>query len=185
LTLLVVLVVHLGVIAALWVTPLTGRSAAPAAKPVELLYLPPANFPKVRSDVARPRRWSAAMAIDIAPPELIGSGISLPAAASSDGSGAGVDWAAEARRALQAFEIRSHQPPSNNSVSRGPAEDNWWPHAQHHAGDRYKTAGGDWIVWISDRCYQVAGIAPGAYAAGGTLPQTICPAPSATPRNGQ
>jgi hypothetical protein len=39
-----------------------------------------------------------------------------------------VDWAAEARRALQAFEIRNREPAANNSVSRSsPAEQPWWP----------------------------------------------------------
>jgi hypothetical protein len=86
-----------------------------------------------------------------------------------------VDWAAEARRAVQAFEIRSHQPSRNNSVSGSPAEDHWWPRVQHHAGDRFKTANGDWIVWINSSCYQVASSASLAGAPGATLPPTICP----------
>jgi hypothetical protein len=96
-----------------------------------------------------------------------------PPASSSDGKGAGVDWAAEARRALHAFEIRNHEPPSNNSVSSEPG-DAWLRQVPHHAGEQFKTASGDWIVWINSSCYQVATAGPNVYAAYATLPQTSC-----------
>ena len=80
--------------------------------------------------------------------------------------GTAVDWAAEARRAVQAFDIRSHLPASNQSVSGSPAEDHWWPRRQHHAGDQFKTANGDWIVWINDSCYQLTGPVPEHFGAG-------------------
>jgi len=70
--------------------------------------------------------------------------------------------------------MRSHQPPPSDSVSRVPGEDNWWPRTQHHAGDRFKTPGGDWIVWINSNCYQVAGSAPPGNAPA-ALPETVCP----------
>jgi hypothetical protein len=104
-------------------------------------------------------------------------------ASSSDGSGSGVDWAAEARRALHAFEIRNRQPSINNSISSKPGEDNWWPQALHHAGDQFKTANGDWIVWINTNCYQVASSGPSAYALDAWQPQTICHDPSGTANN--
>jgi hypothetical protein len=53
-------------------------------------------------------------------------------------------------------------------------EDNWWPQAKHHAGDQFKTANGDWIVWINENCYQVANSNAIAYTPGTTLSQTIC-----------
>jgi hypothetical protein len=84
-----------------------------------------------------------------------------------------VDWAAEARRALQAFEIRSRQPAGNNSVSRSsPAEQPWWP--AHHPGERVKTADGNWIVWINSSCYQVATSVPST-SGSGPQPLTVCP----------
>ena len=86
---------------------------------------------------------------------------------------AGVDWAAEARRALKAYEIRSHRPPSNNSVSGEPG-DMWLRQQQHHVGDQVRTPTGDWVVRISADCYQVAKSGPSLDAVGTTLPQPVC-----------
>lgn len=173
-TLLVVLTLHLALIAAL-VMSQTGSLPTSTVHSVELLFLPPVHLPKVRSENGPPRRLSSDTAITIAPPVLDSPSTSPAAGSSSDGSGSGVDWAAEARRALQAFEIRNHQPPSNKSVSSEPADDNWWPRAQHHAGEQFKTANGDWIVWINASCYRVASSGPNAYARDATLPPVICP----------
>jgi hypothetical protein len=76
---------------------------------------------------------------------------------------------------VRAFDIRSHQPPIHDSLSSTPADDNWWPRIQHHAGEQYKIANGDWIVWINASCYQVANSGSPTYAPDSTLPQTICP----------
>jgi hypothetical protein len=174
-TVLVVVTLHLALFVALVMTSGTRGLPAPADHAVELLFLPPVNLPKVRSENARPRRLSGDTAITIAPPVPIESpspSLSPRPASSSDGGGSGVDWAAEARRALQAFEIRKNQPRGNNSISSKPGEDNWWPKTQHHAGERFKTANGDWIVWINASCYQLASSGPSAYA---LPPQTVCP----------
>jgi hypothetical protein len=174
-TLLVVLGLHLALIAALVMTSRTRSLPASPVRSVELLYLPPVVLPKVRSEMARPRSLSWDTAITVSPP-LLGSAsvpMSSPPASSSDGKGSGVDWAAEARRALHAFDIRSHQPPSNNSVSSEPG-DEWLRQVPRHAGEQIKTANGDWIVWINANCYQVARSGSGIYVPGATLPQTIC-----------
>jgi hypothetical protein len=174
-TLIVVLMLHLALFAALLTKSQNRSLPTSTVNSVQLLLLPPVNLPKVRSET-RPRRFSGDTVITITPPVLtsLSPSMSPAPASSSDGSGSGVDWAAEARRALHAFEIRNHQPPTNKSISSKPGEDNWWPQAQHHAGERFKTANGDWIVWINANCYQVAGAGPSAYALGALLPQTIC-----------
>ena len=112
----------------------------------------------------------------VAPPVLDSALFPIAAVPGSGtrGEGSGVDWAAEARRALQAFEIRHQQPAANQSVSGGPEEDHWRPGAQHHAGDRYKTANGDWIVWINADCYEIASAGSSAYAHVAPLTQPIC-----------
>jgi len=58
-------------------------------------------------------------------------------------------------------------------VSGSPAEEHWWLPARHHPGDQFKTASGDWIVWINASCYQVATSAAtsGPVAA---IPHTVC-----------
>jgi hypothetical protein len=183
-TLLVVLLFHLALLALLLTASPTGDIPLPANRPVELVYLSPASFPKIRAENSLPHRLRSEIAMANAPPVLDSSSVPpSPPASGSDGSGSGVDWKAEARRAVQAFEIRKHQPPSNDTVSRSSPEDTWWPEAKHHAGEQYKTASGDWIVWINASCYQVATSAANPSASGATPPQTICPCQPNTPRN--
>jgi hypothetical protein len=182
--LIVVVALHLALLAALVMTSRTTLRRGSAEHSVELLFLPPANFPKVRSDLMPPRRLSGSTAITVAPPVLDSSSPlgSQSAGSSADGNGSGVDWAAEARRALQAFEIRNHQPPANYSISSRSADESWWPQGPHRSGDRFKTSNGDWIVWINANCYQVAGSASNTQSLGASPPQTVCePAPAAPP----
>ncbi len=156
--LLIVVMLHLALLALLMMSR-TGSFAPAAAHAVELLYLPPAALPAVRSQIPPPGRLDRAASLVLAPTPVFDSSSpsSSPSSASSSAGGpSGVDWAAEKRRALQAFEIRSHQPQSGNFISIDPAEDNWWPRSRHHAGDQFKTACGDGGVWVNARCYQVA-----------------------------
>jgi hypothetical protein len=134
-----------------------------AEQPVELVMLAPVAIPKIRSKSPAPLQLNAPLAIVAAPPMLTGLDASSATTAAS-----------EARRALQAFEIRNHPPESARSVSRDPAENNWSPPNKHHPGDRVKTANGDWIVWVNADCYQVASAASIGYAQGAAMSQTIC-----------
>jgi hypothetical protein len=181
--LVAVAVLHAAVLAALLAVP-RERYVFFQSKnqEVELLYLPPARIPKVRFEDSRPRRLSGDTAIWIAPPAVdSGSLTPSPGSATSEGNDLGVDWKAEARRAVQAYEIRTRHP-ANNSLSGSPAEENWWPRTRHRAGDQYKTTSGDWIVWISSSCYQVASSSASSYAVGAQLPQTVCVGASKPPR---
>lgn len=174
-TLLVVLALHFALYVALMMTSRAPSLSVSTPQAVELLLLPPAYLPKIRAENPRPHRLSGGTAISITPPALDSpSESSSRFTAGSDGNGSGVDWSAEARRALQAFEIRNSRPAGSDSAS-GPREENWWPHAQHHAGEQYKTATGDWIVWVNSNCYRIASSASAAYAPGATLSQTVCP----------
>jgi hypothetical protein len=176
--LFVVLTLHLVMLALLASASRIGGSPALAEPAVELLYLPPDPIPKIRSENARPRPLSGGTAITIAPPALDSSWPSAPSSSPSSGNGSGVDWPAEARRAVQAFDIRNHRAPQDEPISGGPADENWWP--RHRAGERFKTANGDWIVWINESCYRVA--SSGAYVPGAALPATVCPEPTRAPR---
>jgi hypothetical protein len=169
-----VLMAHLAFIAALMMAPGNGRLAASTANSVQLLYVAPVYPPKVSTVMANlPRRNN--LNIRVEPPVL--ESLSFPASqsqgSSGNGEGPGVDWAAEARRALQAFEIRNHQPSAGKSVSERPEDDHWRPGA-HYAGERFKTANGDWIVWLNANCYEIAGAGSGAYAHVAPLTEPIC-----------
>jgi hypothetical protein len=175
LTLIMVLMTHTALLvwlAAAWHTP---RPDAAAAESVQLMVLPSAIPQRIRADNVRVRRLEAGSPLSAAPPLLEGYTLApeTPSASGTRGGGSGVDWAAEARRALQAFEIRSHQPAGNTSVSRSsPAEQPWWP--AHRPGERFKTADGNWIVWIDSSCYQVA-TSSASTSGSGPAPSTICP----------
>ena len=171
-TFLVVLMFHGLLIAALVMTSRTGFLPNSTVHPVELLFLPPVSLPRVRSESAPSQRVTGVV-ITISPGALDSPLISGPPASSSDGKESGVDWTAEARRAIQAYEIRSHRPPRNTSVS-GDSGEEWLRQLQHHAGDQIRTPNGDWIIWISANCYQVATAGPTVYAAGVTLPPIMC-----------
>ena len=172
---------HLAFLAALMTASRT-RQIAGSANDLELLYVAPASIPKVRAENFHPKRLRG----DTTPsmqPILPGSATSSqsPSAAASEGDGSGVDWKAEARRAVQTFEIRSHPPQGNYSVSGSPADDEGRTRTQHNAGDRYKTASGDWIVWINSICYQISVTGASAYAPGALPPRTLCTGESDTP----
>ncbi len=175
---LAVLALHGGVLALLLTGSRTLGVAMSTEHPVEVLFLPPTAIPKVRALNIRPQPVRTNVAVGLAPPALVSSDQSSPAAA-PEGRGSAVNWGAEAHRALRAFEIRRDAPPSSaQSVSS--SRDDWWP-LGHEAGDRYKTASGDWIVWIDSNCYEVARWHSTAGAAATEAPQTICTPPNGGP----
>jgi len=179
LTLILVLSLHTALLAMLIMDSRNAILLESTNSPVELMVISPATLPKIRAENSRPR-LRGDTGISIAAPTLDSYSMS-PSASGSEGSGSGVNWAAEARRAVRAFDIRNHQPPIHDSLSSSPADDNWWPRTPHHAGEHYKIANGDWIVWINDSCYQVAGSGSPAYTPDSTLPQTICPGKPGAP----
>jgi len=176
----VVVALHLALMSALLLSRPEPHPGSAASRPIELVYLPPTPPSKIHPENFRPSRLGSDATISIAAP-VIGSLSMAPATSGADGNGAGIDWSAEARRALQAFEIRSNKNPNEPSPSRSTTDDDWWPHAAHHAGEQYKTDGGDWIVWIDSSCYKVAKAAS-SDALGAVLPQTVCPKQDARPR---
>jgi hypothetical protein len=181
--LLVVLGLHVSVLAVLLTASGSQDMVVSDNEPMQLIFVPPPVMPKIRAENALPRRLRGNTSISIAPPVLDADSTLAPAGSGTQGNGSGVDWAAEARRALQAFEIRKHLPPSNNTVSRTAAEENWWPQAPHHAGDQFKTPGGDWIVWLSENCYQLASSAANPTVPGAMPPPpVICVGDSRPPR---
>jgi hypothetical protein len=153
-----------------------GAASRDVAEPVQLLFIAPQRPPTIRLESPQPTRLRSGVPVSPLPPLITGTASPTSEASLKSGpvdGGAGIDWAAEKRRALQAFEIRSRQPAANNSVSRAsPAEQPWWP--AHRPGDRYKTADGNWIVWIDSSCYQVATSSPSTNGSG-QEPQTVCP----------
>jgi hypothetical protein len=172
-TLIVVAIVHLGLIALLWMASAYRSIPESSYRPIELVYIPTPPLPRVRAESGRPERLRADIALLQVSPMLT----SAPPAAPSSGTGShgqGVDWLAEAHRAVSAYEIRRDHPAQNELSGKSPAND-WWPQQGPHAGDQFKTEGGDWIVWISPECYEVASWHSSDPAPDSSPPQIICP----------
>jgi hypothetical protein len=173
-----VLALHLAILALLVSASRTLSVGVSTEHSIEVMLIPPTKAPKVRAENTRPERLSTNIAIALAPPAL-NSSLQSGASSSPDGHGSAVNWAAEAHRALRAFEIRRDQPPSS-AISVSSSLDDWWP-GEHHAGDQFKTDSGDWIVWINANCYQIASWHSNAI--GASPSRTVCQPRSGTPRS--
>jgi hypothetical protein len=178
--LFMVLALHLAALALLLAHSRTPNIVGPAEHAIQLVVLAPVKPPKVRIENARPQHWSTNIAPALAPPALNSSNQSGPGSA-PDGRGPAVNWAAEAHRAVRAFEIRRHQT-GNSALSVSSSLDESGSR-EHHAGDQMKTASGDWIVWINADCYQIAAWHSETPAVGTISPKTICRNPAAAPSN--
>jgi hypothetical protein len=177
-SLVVVLALHTAILALLVSASRTVSATVPPGHPIEVMLIPAAKTPRVRAENIRPERMSTNIAIALSPP-VFNSSVQSGSSSSPDGHGSAVNWAAEAHRALRAFEIRRDQPPSS-AISVSSSLDDWWP-GEHHAGDKFKTDSGDWIVWINANCYQIASWHSNAMSA--SPPLTVCPTRSGTKRS--
>jgi hypothetical protein len=175
---LVVLALHLAALALLLAHSRTLNIAGAAEHPLELMVLAPVKPPKVTIENTGPQRLRTNIAIALAPPALNSSSSQTGAGSAPDGQGSAVNWTAEAHRAVRAFEIRGHQT-ANSALSVSSSLDVSGS-SEHHAGDKLKTANGDWIVWISADCYQIASWHSDAPVFG--EPTIICRKPAAAPR---
>lgn len=171
-----VLAIHVAVIALLLMTPLPAMRPAAQTAAIELVYLPPTIAPKLRSGIPRPTHITLDVGLSLSRlPQP--SPFQSPPAVEPDGDGGpGVNWIAEAHRAVKAYEIRRDQHVMHEGLGLSPWG-GWLPESKHYSGERYRTATGDWVVWINGDCYQVATWheeTPPPEPADETSPQTIC-----------
>jgi hypothetical protein len=71
-----------------------------------------------------------------------------------------IDWLAEAGRAAEAATAARY----TRAFGKIPEAPSWLGSSHsasvHHAGDQYRLETGEWIVWVSERCYLISGPAP-------------------------
>jgi hypothetical protein len=166
LTLLTVAAVHAGLLALFLAASGIRVLGAPSDAGVQVVLLAPEPLPRMKiAHLSLPSLHSA-RSITIGP--TVSEVPSLPMSGSSGDSsnadGNDVDWSAEARRALRAFDIRSHLPTTHKSVSTRPEDESWLPGGAHRSGEQFKTPSGDWIVWIDANCYQIASSTANVFA---------------------
>jgi hypothetical protein len=169
---LAVLGIHLALLAWIVTASRTAQVGAATSSPVQVFFITPPKAPRVRPENLRPERLSSNIMQGLSPPVLNSAPEAGPGSA-PDGRGSAPNWTAEAHRAVRAFEIRRDRPPDTPMAAASPW-DGWWPRWGHHAGDRYKTESGDWIVWIDSNCYQIANWHADATVANNSPPRTVC-----------
>jgi hypothetical protein len=154
----IVLALHFAVAGFLILSSRT-RLAFPAARPIELVYLPPSVVPqKTPPTPVPPKNEKRATRSDTAPP---------------------IDWAQQAQSVASESASRGSAPIASDPLGKSP----FAPPPAHHAGEEFSTIGGT-AVFINEHCYQVSktvsdvpiGIANGM----GT--QTYCIGPSTKAR---
>jgi hypothetical protein len=168
---IVVLALHLVVLALLLAAFRTSSGAALTEHPIQLMYVAPARPPTRIVENNPPPRLARNIAIAPLTAPVLNASPQVGSPSSSDGHGTGVNWIAEAHRAVRAFEIRNSQT-HNSALSVSSTLDERGL-GEHHAGDRSKTESGDWIVWINADCYKIAGWHSDSNV-GAIAPQTIC-----------
>jgi hypothetical protein len=132
------LAVHLGLLAWALLATRTSSVPAPRKSPSTIVYLPPIQFPRVYAEHTRLEPMRTNVAEGLAPP-LFASSTQSGSEAAADGRGSAVNWAAEAHRAVRAFEIRRDHPRTSAISVSMSWED--WVLREHHPGERYKTEG--------------------------------------------
>jgi hypothetical protein len=172
------LAVHLALLVWALLASRTTSVTVPSEIPISLVYLPPIQFPRVHAEHTRLEPMRTNVAVGVAPPLFASSSLTGSLSA-SDGRGSAVNWAAEAHRAVRAFEIRRDHPRTSAISVSMSWED--WVLREHRVGERFKTEGGDWVVWINANCYQVASWDPNAPPLNPDPPPTICRDPEAAP----
>jgi hypothetical protein len=170
--LLVVALLH-GAVILLLLWPRAPGIPGSGDTPIEVVFLPPPPVPKDRPVSPRPRHLIADVSISVAPPSPTTDYSAAPAAAADGAGGPGVNWAAEAHRAVKAYEIRRDENVTHSSMGSTPW-DTWPVQRAHHPGDRTRTENGDWVVWINDSCYQVAAWRKDSPAQDAEPPRTVC-----------
>jgi len=149
---------------------------------VELFLVPPPNIqPKGRplsALVLPPERHLPPL-----PSDALTEVVPLPASPTEGEATRDVDWGEEVHRAAETAADDGSTFAGNDKPDSVSSRSSRFPAPRHHAGEQFILDTGDWVVWVNDDCYQVSEWAPrSAGWSGSSLPRTICPQASTTPR---
>jgi len=152
--LLIVSALHVTVVIALLIAAKTRVLLTSEPNPIELLVLPPNTAPQTEAPPpARANRPKKATP-SVVPPS---SAITIyPPAAAAENAGPTVDWAQEAQNVAADIAKKSSAERRQESALTASPKSPFAPPPAHHKGDQYPTGDGQWIVYVSDDCYQVS-----------------------------
>jgi hypothetical protein len=152
--LVVVVALHAVLIAALIASSKTIRLSVPAMTLIEVAFLPPATAQRVRTDTSpshpleRTRVTPSLDATLSLSPELV------PAAGSF---GVPIDWADQAHTVATSMVANTDAAESGLAPDLAAPRKSVFPDPPaHHAGEQHRLDTGEWIVFISDNCYQIS-----------------------------
>jgi hypothetical protein len=145
---------HVGLLIVLIIFARTRIAVNISANPIELLVLPPSTAPRIplpsTALTDRPRK-----AISMTPqPATAVATESL--VAPTDEAGPPVDWAQEALSVAAGMAKEGSAERRQESALIPSAKSPFALPPAHHKGDQYPTADGQWVVFVSDDCYQVS-----------------------------
>jgi hypothetical protein len=172
-----VLAVHLVILVLILTASRTANVKASVQAPIQLVYLEPVKAAKMFVAKNPSRFLDPRTGLSPATPVF---NTSMPAGPASihDGRGSAVNWAAEAHRAVRAFEIRRDESTSSSQSVSSSLDDTG--SREHHA-NYSRTENGDWIVWINADCYKIASWNAGTTAFAVLSAPTICRNPATAP----
>jgi hypothetical protein len=178
--LLVVLAFHVTIIAFLIASSKTLRLLLPTATLIELPSLPPVTAQRVRTDTSpsppleMTRITPSVDAILSLSPELV------PALGTF---GVPIDWADQAHTVADSVVANTDASESGSGPDLTAPQKSIFPEPPaHHAGEQHRLDTGEWIVFISDNCYQISSAIP-TVPDNGIAQSTFCLDNSNTPRS--
>lgn len=179
--LVVVSAMHVSLVIALLIAAKI-RVLRSATNSIELLVLTPTTAPRTAVPAPAHAIRHKEATPSVVPPS---SAITIfPQAPAVESAGPTVDWAQEAQNVAASIAknaaAESHQESALGASPRSP----FAPPPAHHKGEQIPTADGQWIVYVSDDCYQMSKSITYIENATNTgmILQTYCNRPSKVPR---
>jgi hypothetical protein len=179
--LLVVLALHVTVIALLIASSKTVRLWVPTAILIEVVSLPPATAQRVRTITAPSPPLEMTRVTPSVDATLSLSPQLVPAVGTF---GIPIDWADQVRTVADSVVANADTRESVLAPNPTPQKSIFPEPPAHHAGEQHRLDTGEWIVFISDNCYQISSAIPTVPTAlgNGLGPSTFCIDNSNTPR---
>lgn len=150
-----VVALHIGLLIILTIALRAGiHGSRPSEVTTVFIFLPAPARPAVN----RPRLPIPGESAPISPVEPLA--ILPPPISVQSSADTSIDWDSEARRAAGAVTAT----PQVREFGRIPEAPSWLgptrSSPKHQPGEQYRSDTGDWIVWVSDRCYLISGLPP-------------------------
>ena len=152
--LLVVLAIHVAIIAFLVASSKTLRLLLPTATLIEVPFLPPATAQRVRTNTSPSPPLDMTRVAPSVDATLSLSPELVPAMGTF---GVPMDWADQAHTVADSIAANTDAREGRLAPDLTTPQKSIFPEPPaHHAGEQHRLDTGEWIVFISDNCYQIS-----------------------------